>query len=340
MTDLQQAAVQQTALHRAAAELVSRPRGILAADESPGTMDKRLEGQGIPSSEDARRAYREMLVTAPGLTDGVSGVILCEETFNQRLSDGRPFPLALSEMGLAAGVKVDTGAKPLAGAPGETVTEGLDGLRERLQDFVSRGAVFAKWRAVITIGTGLPTHRSLRANAHALARYAALCQEQGIVPIVEPEVVAAGAHTGPQCEAVTNLALIEVFTELAYAGVDLAAMVLKPNMVTPGLDRLGDVTVDEVADSTVSTLRATVPGEVAGIAFLSGGQPADLATAHLAGIAAKHTPWPVTFSFGRALVDQALHDWAGRAEDVVAGQTALAARVRATSAALAGQVSA
>ncbi len=327
-------------LRRTATELMARPRGILAADESPGTMDKRLEGQGINASEDARRAYREMLVTTPDLSDSVSGVILCEETFNQRLSDGRPFPEALAEMGLAGGVKVDTGAKPLAGAPGETVTEGLDGLRDRLQDFASRGAVFAKWRAVITIGPDLPTHRALRANAHALARYAMLCQEQGIVPIVEPEVVAAGAHTMDQCEAVTNFALLEVFAELAYAELDLPSMVLKPNMITPGLDRLDDSDAAEVAESTVAALRRVVPPEVAGIAFLSGGQPADVATQHLAGIAARPAPWPLTFSFGRALVDQALHDWGGRVEGISAGQAALSERVRATSAVLRGSVNA
>lgn len=321
-------------LQRAAAGLVVGPRGILAADESPGTMDKRLQGQDISASAEARRDYREMLVTTPALSSFISGVILCEETFNQQLSDGRPFPEALAEMGLATGVKVDTGAKPLAGAAGETITEGLDGLRERLQDFASRGAVFAKWRAVFTIGPGLPTHRALRANAHALARYASLCQEQGIVAIVEPEVVAAGDHSKEQCEAVTNFALIEVFTELAYAGVDLAGMVLKPNMVTPGLDRLDEVTPDEVGASTVSTLDGTVPADVAGIAFLSGGQPAELATRNLAEIAAKRAPWPLTFSFGRALVDQALAAWGGRPENVEAGQSALAERARATSAVL------
>jgi len=325
-------------LQRAAADLVASPRGILAADESPGTMDKRLEGQRIPASEDARRAYREMLVSTPDLATSISGVILCEETFNQRLSDGRPFPEALTQMRLVTGVKVDTGAKDLAGAPGETITEGLDGLRERLQDFAARGAVFAKWRAVFTIGPGLPTHRALRANAHALARYAGLCQEQGIVPIVEPEVVAAGDHSLEQCEAATNFALIEVFTELAHAGVDLGGMVLKPNMVTPGLDRLGGETAAEVAERTVATLHGAVPAEVAGIAFLSGGQPAEVATANLAGIAARHAPWPLTFSFGRALVDQALQDWGGRPEGVAAGQSALAERVRATSAALRAEV--
>ncbi len=218
------------------------------------------------------------------------------------------------------------------------MTEGLDGLRDRLEGFASRGAVFAKWRAVITIGPGLPTHRALRANAHALARYALLCQEQGIVPIVEPEVVAAGDHTLEQCEAVTNFALLEVFAELAYAGVDLPGMVLKPNMVTPGLDRLEEATVDEVAEATVGTLRRIVPPEVAGIAFLSGGQPADVATRHLAAIVKRQTPWPLTFSFGRALVDQALHDWGGTPEGVEAGQAALAERVRATSAVLGGSV--
>jgi len=294
-------------------------------------MDKRLEGQGISASEDARRWYREMLVTTPDLSDRVSGVILCEETFNQHLSDGRSFPDALSESGLAAGVKVDTGAKPLAGADGETITEGLDGLRERLQDFASRGAVFAKWRAVFTISPGLPTHRALRANAHALARYAMLCQEAGIVPIVEPEVVAAGDHTMEQCEAVTNFALIEVFSELAYAGIDLSGMVLKPNMVTPGLDLIEAASADEVAASTITTLRGTVPGEVAGIAFLSGGQPAEIATKNLGRIAGRQAPWPLTFSFGRALVDQALAAWGGRPDGVQAGQSALAARVRATS---------
>jgi len=328
-----------TDLQRAAADLVARPRGILAADESPGTMDKRLEGQGIPASEEARRAYRVALVTTPNLSEGVSGVILSEETFNQRLADGRGFPQALADLGLAPGVKVDTGAKPLAGAPGETVTEGLDGLRDRLQDFASRGAVFAKWRAVITIGPDLPTQRALRANAHALARYAALCQEQGIVPIVEPEVVAAGDHPMVRCEAVTQFALLEVFAELDYAELDLAAMVLKPNMITPGLDRLEEATAEEVADSTTATLRRIVGPEVAGIAFLSGGQPAEVATANLAAIAARPAPWSLTFSFGRALVDQALADWAGRPDGVAAGQSALAERVRATSAVLGGSVS-
>jgi len=325
-------------LQRAAADLVAAPRGILAADESPSTMSKRLEGQGITASEEARRAYRELLVTTPDLTKGVSGVILSEETFDQQLSDGRTFPEALIQLGLAPGVKVDTGAKPLAGAPGETITEGLDGLRDRLQDFASRGAVFGKWRAVITVGQGLPTHRALRANAHALARYAMLCQEEGIVPIVEPEVVAAGNHTLEQCDSVTNFALLEVFAELTYAGVDPTAMVLKPNMVTPGLDRLDEATPDEVADRTLATLSRIVAPEVAGIAFLSGGQPAEIATQNLAAIAGRPAPWPVTFSFGRALVDQALADWGGRPERVSAGQSALAERVRATSAVLGGTV--
>lgn len=328
-----------TDLRHAAANLVAAPRGILAADESPSTMTKRLEGQGISASEGARRDYRELLVTTPGLADSVSGVILSEETFDQQLSDGRAFPDALLEIGLAPGVKVDTGAKALAGAPEETITEGLDGLRERLEGFASRGAVFAKWRAVFNIGPGVPTDRALRANAHALARYARLCQEQGIVPIVEPEVVAAGEHSLQECRSVTASALRAVFVELDEARVDLAGIVLKPNMVTPGLGRLEDAAPEEVADATLETLLECVPPEVAGIAFLSGGQPAEVATRNLAAIASRQAPWPMTFSFGRALVDQALADWGGQPERASAGQSALADRVRATSAVLGGAVS-
>jgi fructose-bisphosphate aldolase, class I len=322
------------ALHGTAQTMVSRPRGILAADESIGTMSSRLEKAGVEVSAENRRAYREMLMTTPNLDRGISGVIMSDETFNQKLSDGNTFPLAVHNLGILPGIKVDTGAKPLALSPGEKVTEGLDGLRDRLEDYVSRGARFAKWRAVIIIGDGLPTRNALRANAHALARYAALCQENWLVPIVEPEVLMDGEHTIERCAEVTRATLEAVFAELKEAHVDVAGTVLKPNMVVPGKTSGQQASPEEVAEQTVSVLRAVLPDELAGVAFLSGGQSPEEATANLAAMQKHDTPWPLTFSFGRALVDPALKAWHGDPDLINEGQKALADRVGPNSDAL------
>jgi fructose-bisphosphate aldolase, class I len=322
------------ALHGTAQAMVSKPRGILAADESIGTMSSRLEKVGVAATAENRRAYREMLITTPELHRGISGVILSDETFNQKLDDGQDFPLALHALNILPGIKVDTGAKDLAGSPGEKVTEGLDGLRERLRDYASRGARFAKWRAVIIIGDGRPTYRALRANAHALARYAALCQESVVVPIVEPEVLMDGDHTIDRCADVTRAALECLMAELDEAGVDLAGTVLKPNMVVPGSTSGQQASPEEVAEQTVTMLRAMLPESLAGVAFLSGGQSPEVATANLAAMQKHETPWPLTFSFGRALVDPALKAWHGDPTLVAAGQQALADRVGSNSAAV------
>ncbi len=322
------------ALHETAQAMVSRPRGILAADESISTMSSRLEKAGVAATEENRRAYREMLIRTPELHTGISGVILSDETFNQKLDDGQSFPLALHALNILPGIKVDTGAKDLAFSPGEKVTEGLDGLRERLKDYASRGARFAKWRAVIIIGDGRPTPRALRANAHALARYAALCQESVVVPIVEPEVLMDGEHTIERCAEVTRAALEYVIEELDEAGVDLAGIVLKPNMVVPGSESGRPASPEEVAERTVATLRAVLPDSLAGVAFLSGGQSPEVATANLAAMQKHETPWPLTFSFGRALVAPALEAWHGDPSLVAEGQRALADRVEPNSAAV------
>ncbi len=325
-------------LARIATAMVAAGQGILAADESIGTMSARLERAGVEATAENRRAYREMLVTTPGLAETISGVILCDETLGQTTADGLPFPEAIARLGMLPGIKVDTGTRPLAGAPGEKVTDGLDGLRERLSAYAARGARFAKWRAVITIGDGKPTSRARRANAHALARYAALCQEASVVPIVEPEVLMDGPHTAAACAAATAMILSDVFAELRRAEVRLDAVVLKPNMVVPGRDSGELRTPEQTARDTVETLRQAVPTEVAGIAFLSGGQGARQATANLAAIRRVAAPswWPLTFSFGRALVDPALTAWGGRPARVADGQRALSHRVRCNAAALAG----
>lgn len=317
-----------------ARELVGARRGILAADESVGTMSTRLEKAGVTPSEENRRAYREMLVTTPGLSDGVSGVILCDETLRQSLDDGRTFPRALLELGILPGIKVDTGARPLAGAPDEKVTEGLDGLDGRLAEYAELGARFAKWRAVITIAEARPSSWAVRANAHALARYARSCQAAGIVPIVEPEVLMEGTHSLARCAAVTELTLTALTQALAEAGVDPAGTVLKPNMVLPGADSEEQSAPDEVARVTVETLRATEPEDLAGVAFLSGGQPPEMATANLAALQAIGTPWPLTFSFGRALVSPALEVWRGAAERAEEAQATLAKLVTENAAVL------
>jgi fructose-bisphosphate aldolase class I len=312
--------------------LVGNPKGILAADESTNTMNSRLERVGVAGIEENRRAYREMLITTPNLSRWISGVILSDDIFDSHVADGRPFPVACREAGLLTGIKVDIGAKPLAGARGETVTEGLDGLRDRLAAYAQKGARFAKWRAVFQIGGSMPSLRALAANAHALARYAALTQEAGLVPIVEPEVLMEGRHTLEQCEVATEVAIRAVFGELVEQRVCLEGIVLKPNMVVAGNECPQQATVEAVAAATIGLLRRSVPAAVPGIAFLSGGQGPELATAHLAEmVAIGPHPWEVTFSFGRALVGPALEAWRGDPGRVSAGRQALADRSRANS---------
>jgi fructose-bisphosphate aldolase, class I len=317
--------------------LVQAGKGILAADETPGTIGKRFEALGIPSTDVTRCAYRELLVTAPGLEDVISGVILQDETFRQTTSSGLPFPQALTRRGMLPGIKVDTGAKPLAKAPGEKVTEGLDGLRERIAEYIELGARFAKWRAVITIGDGAPSQACITANAHALARYAALCQEGGLVPIVEPEVLMDGDHSLAACFAVTVTTWRAVFAGLAEQGVVLDAMVLKPSMILPGNGHAVQATVDEVGRRTVQALRQTVPAAVPGVAFLSGGQSPELATRHLHAMnTVGPQSWQLTFSYGRALQDPALSAWKGEAGHVGDAQAALLDRARRVAAARSG----
>lgn len=331
---------------RAAADIIAAGQGILAADESIPTISARLETAGVRPDAANRRAYREMLVTTPNLACGVSGVVLRDETFRQRLSDGRTFPRAMRDNGLSPGIRVDTGATPLAGIPGETVTEGLDGLRARLAEYQVLGARFAKWRAVFTIGDGQPSWRALRANAHALARYASLCQEAGLVPIIEPGVVMNGADTIKRYRDATSAVLFATFTELRDFGADLSSIVLTLNMIGPaatgplaGAPTAGarqDVTPEQVAAETAGALHGIVPDDVAGLALLSGGQPPDQATANLAAIARLIMPWPTTFCFGRALAEPALAAWHGDPLRVRSGQRVLANRVACNVAAIKG----
>jgi len=309
--------------------MVAKHRGILAADESTSTIGKRFGSIKLESTEENRRLYREMLFTTPGVAESISGVILYDETLHQKTSDGVPFPAYLSKLGMVPGIKVDTGAKPLAGSPDETITEGLDGLRERLAGYYTAGARFAKWRAVIDIGSGIPSAYAIDANAAALARYAALCQEASIVPIVEPEVLMDGSHGIERCESVTNVVLDSVFSHLFAAGIYLEGMVLKPNMVIAGKKCAQQAAPEHVAEATVRTLKRQVPSAVAGIAFLSGGQSPTEATLHLSLMnAAGPLPWPLTFSYGRALQEDALSAWAGKAASFAAGQKALAVRAK------------
>ena len=320
-------------------------KGLLAMDESTGTCDKRFAKAGIPQTEEARRRYRELILTTPGLAECISGVILYDETIRQAQADGTPFLKIIGAAGITPGIKVDTGAKDLAGCPGEKITEGLDGLRERLDDYFAMGARFAKWRAVIGLGEGLPTHACIDANAHALARYAALCQEAGLVPVVEPEVLMVGDHSLARCQQVTEQALRAVFDQLSVQNVALDGIILKPNMVLPGLTCSVQPTADEVADATVQTLRRVVPAETAGIAFLSGGQSGELASARLNAMNAKFkapsavVPWPLTFSFARAIQQPALEIWAGKDANRDAAQRALLHRAKCNSAARRGQYS-
>jgi fructose-bisphosphate aldolase, class I len=327
-------------LRRTAEEIVADGRGILAADESTGTIKKRFDSIELESTEESRRAYRDMLFTTPGLGEFVSGVILYDETIRQQAADGTPFPKLLTKSGMIPGIKVDTGAKPLAFSPEETVTEGLDGLRERFQEYRELGARFAKWRAVITIGEGLPTDDCLRVNAHALARYAALSQEAGLVPIVEPEVLMDGDHTIERCFDVTKETLHHVFHELHEQWILLEGMLLKPNMVVSGKDCPDQASPERVAELTLRCFREEVPAAVPGVVFLSGGQSDQQATENLQAINAQgEQPWKLSFSYGRALQAPALSAWAGDEANVELGQRMLHHRARLNSAAATGRYS-
>jgi len=310
-------------LESIAGRIVADGKGILAADESTGTIKKRFDSIGIESTEDTRRAYRELLFTTEGAEEFIGGVILFDETIRQQTSDGTPFPKLLESKGIVPGIKVDTGAKPLALAEGETVTEGLDGLRERLVEYRALGARFAKWRAVITIGKDLPSEYCLWTNAHALARYAALCQESGLVPIVEPEVLMDGDHSIERSFHVTSHTLHAVFTELRDQRIHPEGMLLKPNMVLPGYESSEEVSDEEIARQTIQCFRRHVPAAVPGIVFLSGGQSEEEATRRLNAInAIGPHPWKVSFSYGRALQASALKAWGGHEENVEAAQRA------------------
>ena len=326
-------------LESVAQTLVAEGKGILAADETIPTLTRRFDTLGIQSTEQSRRTYREMLFTSPGAAEFIGGVIMYDETVRQKSSDGTPLAEVLTAQGILPGIKVDTGAKPLAGSPNETVTEGLDGLRDRLREYHGMGARFAKWRAVIHLTDALPSSGCVNANAHALARYASLCQEQELVPIVEPEVLMDGSHTIERCEEVTGVVLHAVFHALFEHGVALEEMLLKPNMVISGKKCTRQASVEEVATATLGCLRRHVPAAVPGVVFLSGGQHARLATAHLNAInrLASPKPWKVSFSYGRALQDPALEAWHGRDENLAAGQRALYRRASCNGAASVGK---
>jgi fructose-bisphosphate aldolase class I len=327
-------------LARIAKAMVVKNKGILAADESTSTIKKRFDSIKLESTEEHRRSYREMLFTAPGAADYISGVILYDETIRQKTKDGTPFPDYLAKKGIIPGIKVDTGAKPLAGFKGETITEGLDGLRERLVEYYKLGARFAKWRGVIDIAEGIPTSFAIEANAHALARYAALCQENGIVPIVEPEVLMDGAHSIERCEEVTSRVLQTVFDQLFEHRIALEGMILKPNMSISGKKAANRAGPEQVAEATLRVLKRHVPPAVPGIAFLSGGQSSAEATLHLSLMnKAGPLPWSLTFSYGRALQDDALKSWAGQAGNFAAGQKEMAKRAKLNSLATTGAYS-
>lgn len=329
----------QDTLSSTARELVAPAKGILAADESFSTIGKRLASIGVENTEEHRRSYRDLLFSTSGIETFISGVIMFEETLGQRTSDGKLFTASLAERGVMTGIKVDTGAKPLALHNNELVTSGLDGLRERLLSFREQGARFAKWRAVITIGAGIPSEACIVANAHALARYAALCQEAEIVPIVEPEVLMDGEHDIDRCDQVTARTLGEVFTALRRHDVLLEGILLKPNMVISGNRCPSQANIEEVAQRTMRCLLRNVPAAVPGIVFLSGGQDDVLATAHLNAMNRLHVdnPWELSFSYGRALQQPALKAWAGKAANLGAGQKALFHRAKANSAACKGR---
>jgi fructose-bisphosphate aldolase, class I len=327
-------------LEQTARALVAPGKGILAADESTGTIKKRFDSIGVESTEDTRRAYRDMLFTADGAADYISGVILYDETIRQSAHDGTPFPKLLADQGIIPGIKVDTGAKPLANAPGETITEGLDGLRDRLEEYRELGAKFAKWRAVISIGDGIPSEYCIWTNAHALARYASLSQEAGLVPIVEPEVLMDGDHSIDRSFDVTSRTLHAVFTELRDQRVHFEQMLLKPNMVLSGYSAANRAGIQEVAEQTLRSFRRHVPAAVPGIVFLSGGQTDEDATAHLNAMNAMGPhPWELSFSYGRALQAPALKAWGGDPDHVEAGKAAYLHRARLNGLARSGSYS-
>jgi fructose-bisphosphate aldolase class I len=340
---MEAAAMDITALNGTARAMVAEGKGILAADESSGTIERRFRAIGVTSTEEARRDWRQLLFTAPGASQYISGVILYDETLRQRTSDGTPLVQVLTGQGIIPGIKVDAGAVPLAGSPGETVTEGLDGLRKRLEEYRGLGARFTKWRAVIAIGAGpdgrtLPTPYCIGVNAHALARYAALAQEAGLVPIVEPEVLMDGPHDLQRCYEATETTLRRVFHELADQGVDLEGIVLKPNMVVAGTGSGRRATPAEVAEATVRCFRHTVPAAVPGIAFLSGGQGDEEATANLNAInRIPGLPWEVTFSYGRGLQSTPMAVWAGNTANVAKAQQSFLKRAQMTAAAREGR---
>jgi fructose-bisphosphate aldolase class I len=322
-----------------AQKMVADGKGILAADESSSTIKKRFDAIGVDSTEDNRRDYRELLFrSSEAMKKYISGVILFDETIRQKAKDGTPLVTLIAEAGSIPGIKVDAGAKPLPFCPGETITEGLDGLAGRLAAYYDLGARFAKWRAVIDIGAGIPSYTAIRTNAHALARYAALCQEAKIVPIVEPEVLMDGDHDIDRCYEVTEFVLKETFQELYYQRIRLEGMVLKPNMVVPGKKSAKKASVEEVAEKTVRLLKSCVPSVVPGIAFLSGGQSDEEATAHLdAMVKLGGLPWKLTYSYGRALQAAPQKAWSGKAENVAAAQAAFTHRARMNSLAALGQ---
>ncbi len=328
-------------LQTTAKAMVAKGKGILAMDESNATANKRFKKLGIDDTGENRRAYRELLLSAPGLGNYISGAILYDETIRQATSDGTAFPKYMVKQGIIPGIKVDTGAMDLAGFPGEKVTEGLDGLRGRLAEYKGMGARFAKWRAVITIGKGIPSHACIQANAHALARYAALCQEAGIVPIVEPEVLIDGDHSIERCYDVTHATLRTVFSELAAQQVAFDGMILKASMVISGLGAPQQASVKQVAEQTLRCLLNTVPASIAGVAFLSGGQSNEAATAHLNAMnaMAKNLPWPLTFSYARALQQSAMDAWLGKPANAATAQKLLIQRAKLNGAAATGSYS-
>ena len=326
-----------TELELTARALVAPGKGILAADESEGTIKKRFDSIGVESNEENRRAYRDLLFTTEGAEEFISGVILFDETIRQATVDGTPFPQLLASTGVIPGIKVDKGAKPLANAPGETITEGLDGLRDRLKEYGELGARFAKWRATYSIGTDIPSEYCIWTNAHALARYAALCQEQGLVPIVEPEVLMDGDHDIETSFKVTSKVLLAVYTELHDQRVKLEGTLLKPNMVLPGYESPDQVTDDEIAEHTLRCFRERVPAAVPGIVFLSGGQSDEDATRRLNAMNARGPhPWQISFSYGRALQAPALKAWGGQTGNVEAAQKAYYRRAKFNGAARSG----
>jgi fructose-bisphosphate aldolase class I len=326
-----------------AQKLMAHDKGLLAMDESNGTCNKRFAKLGIPQDVETRRAYRELIVTTPGLGECISGTILYDETIRQNKKDGTPFLKIIRDAGIIPGIKVDTGAKDMAAHPGEKITEGLDGLRERLAEYFQMGARFAKWRAVIAIGPGIPSMSCIESNAQALARYAALCQEVGLVPVVEPEVLMDGDHALERCRELTEQVLRAVFTQLYAQRVMFEGMILKANMVLPGLGCPIQESVKEVAAATVKCLLHVVPAAVPGVAFLSGGQSCELASARLNAMNARSNspvPWALAFSFARAIQQPALEIWKGEAANVVAAQNALYHRAKCNQAARRGEYSA